>query len=52
MHFDDPETAVARDVTEVAPFAVDRTDYDTLAGVAFDHSAVARTVFVIGGGEE
>ena len=52
MRFDDPETAVARDVTEVAAFTIDRADDDALAGVAFDHSAVARTVFVIRGGEE
>lgn len=52
MNLDDPEAAVARDVTEVAAFTVDRADDDALAGVAFDHSAVARTVFVIRGGEE
>ena len=42
MNLDDPEAAVARDVTEVAAFTVDRADDDALAGVAFDHSAVAR----------
>ena len=52
MDLDDPETTVTGDIAQISSLAVDRSDDNTLARMAFDDLAIRRTVLVIRGGKE